>query len=401
MQKHCFQNLFFSLIFAALSTVVLSTVALSTVALSIIALPTVALSEEVLPKEVSMTPSPTPENGVAWYDAAKWSCEGRGWNDTSTPFTRLPERAKEQVTAAVWNLSQHSAGLVVRFKTNASKIQVRHQVAGNLTMPHMTTIGSSGLDLYARDYAKDKNGHWRWAGTSKPTAQKYEETILQGVPQEMREYALYLPLYNITTALSIGVSENSIFEAVAPSAKKPVFYYGTSITHGCSASRPGMTVPAILGRRLDIPVINFGFSGNAKMEHDLAKIISEVDASVFIFDSLPNMSPQQVKERAETFIREVCKTHPDTPIILVEDRTFTNAWLKPNMQQTHLERRHFFRQTYEKLTAEGMKNLIYVEGQHLLGDDDEGTVDSSHPTDLGMVRIADILEPILRKTLEK
>ncbi|MDR2345168.1 MAG: SGNH/GDSL hydrolase family protein, partial [Planctomycetaceae bacterium] len=351
MQKLHFQFLFLFLIFTAFSVIAFS-------------------------EEGQITPSPTLENGVAWYDAAKWSCEGRGWNDTFTPFTRLPERAKEHVTAAVWNLSQHSAGLVVRFKTNASNIQVRHQVAESLTMPHMTTVGSSGLDLYA----KDKEGHWRWAGCSKPTAQKYEAIILQGVSQEMREYALYLPLYNVTAALSIGISEKNIFEAVVPSVKKPVFYYGTSITHGCSASRPGMAVPAILGRRLDMPVINFGFSGSAKMEHDLAKIISEVDASVFIFDSLPNMSPQQVKERAETFIREVCKVHPNTPVILVEDRTFTNAWLKPNVQKTHLERRNFLRQTYEKLTAEGMKNLIYAEGQHLLGDDDEGTVDSSHPT---------------------
>ncbi|MDR2706439.1 MAG: SGNH/GDSL hydrolase family protein [Planctomycetaceae bacterium] len=372
MQKRYFQNLFLFLIFALFSSIAFS-------------------------EEVQITPFPTLENGVAWYDAAKWNCEGRGWNDTSTPFTRLPERAKEHVTTPVWNLSQCSAGLIVHFKTDASKIQVRHQVAGNLTMPHMTTVGSSGLDLYT----KDKNGLWRWAGFSKPTAQKYEDTILQGISQDMREYALYLPLYNTTTALSIGVSEKNVFEAVAPSAKKPVFYYGSSITQGCSASRPGMTVPAILGRRLEVPVINFGFSGNAKMEHDLAKIISEVEASVFIFDSLPNMSPQQVNERAETFIREVCKTHPNTPIILVEDRTFTNAWLKPDVQKTHLERRKFLRQTYEKLTAEGMKNLIYVEGQHLLGDDNEGTVDSSHPTDLGMVRMADILEPVLRKTLEK
>ncbi|MDR0337105.1 MAG: SGNH/GDSL hydrolase family protein [Planctomycetaceae bacterium] len=368
MRKQYYQYLFLFLVFVVCSTVVFS-------------------------EEVQITPSPILDNGIAWYDAAKWSCEGRGWNDTSTPFTRLPERAKEHVTVPVWNLSQCSAGLIIRFKTNASKIQVRHQVAGNLSMPHMTTVGVSGLDLYA----KDKEGYWRWAGLSKPTAKKYEDTILQGVSQEMREYALYLPLYNTTTALSIGVAEKDVFEAINPSAKKPVFYYGTSITHGCSASRPGMTVSAILGRRLDTPVINFGFSGNAKMEHDLAKIISEVDASVFIFDSLPNMSPQQVKERAETFIREVRKSHPDTPIILVEDRTFTNAWLKPDVQKTHLEKRKFFRDTYEKLTAEGMKNLIYVEGQHLLGDDDEGTIDSSHPTDLGMVRMANILEPILRK----
>jgi hypothetical protein len=285
--------------------------------------------------------------------------------------------------------------LVVRFKTDASRILTRHEVGGNLTMPHMTTVGSSGLDLYA----KDEQGDWRWAGHTKPNGKKYDYAILENVPPTLREYMLYLPLYNSTLSLSIGVPEGNIFETVVPSSQKPILYYGSSITQGCSASRPGMTVPAILGRRLHRTVVNFGFSGSAQMERELAEFIGEVDASIFVIDSLPNMSPKMVKERAEIFIREIRKARPETPIVLIEDRTNTGAWLKPNDLKNHKEKRNFLRATYEKLAAEGMTGLTYVEGESLLGNDNEGTVDGSHPTDLGMVRMSDILTPILQKIL--
>ncbi|GHT09721.1 hypothetical protein FACS1894170_00750 [Planctomycetales bacterium] len=347
-------------------------------------------------QDQQVTPSPTLEDKVAWYDTTQWGNEGRGWTDTTTHFTRIPARAKGKVTDAVFSLAQNSAGLIVRFKTDAPKILVRHEVGGNLTMPHMTTVGSSGLDLYA----KDENGLWRWAGHSRPSGKKYDSTMLETTPT-LKEYQIYLPLYNNTLSLSVGVPEGCHFEAVAPSSQKPVLYYGSSITHGCSASRPGMSVPAILGRRFDRPVINFGFSGSAKMERELAELIGEVDAAVFVIDSLPNMSPAMVKERSEIFIRELRKARPETPIILIEDRTNSNAWLKPELLKSHREQRAFLRATYEKLLAEGMTGLSYIEGELLLGNDNEGTVDGSHPTDLGMVRMADILEPVLRKVLDE
>ncbi|MDR3196390.1 MAG: SGNH/GDSL hydrolase family protein [Planctomycetaceae bacterium] len=355
----------------------------------------VRLSSLGFTADQQLVPVPVIENGIAWYNTKDWGNEGRGWNDTASHFSRLPERAKGKVTNPVWELSQHSSGLLVRFKTDASRILTRHEVGGNLTMPHMTTVGSSGLDLYA----KDEQGQWRWAGHTRPNGKKYDYTILDNVPSLLREYMIYLPLYNSTLSLSIGVPEGNVFETVAPSSQKPILYYGSSITQGCSASRPGMTVPAILGRRLHRPMINFGFSGNAKMERELATFIGEVDAAVFIIDSLPNMNPQMVKERAEIFLRELRKNRPETPIVLIEDRTLTDAWLKPNLLKDHEEKRNHLRETYEKLIAEGMTNLVYVKEESLLGCDNEGTVDGSHPTDLGMVRMSDILTPILQKIL--
>jgi lysophospholipase L1-like esterase len=338
-------------------------------------------------------PSPETADGTDWYDAAQLGIQGKGWADTSAPYTRFPERAKASVPAPVWNLSQHSAGLFVRFRTDAPSVRAAHRVTGSLAMPHMTAVGSSGLDLYA----KDPQGVWRWAGISKPSASCYTNTLLEGVSKALRDYTLYLPLYNGTASLAVGVPAGSRFEALPPApGEKPVVYYGTSIAHGCSASRPGMAYTAILGRRLGLTVVNLGFSGNGRMEPVLADLLTEIDAAVYVLDCLPNMSAAQVAERAEPFVRRLRAARPDIPVILVDGRPWTNAWLKPD---GHEGKSQAYRAAYDRLTAEGFKRLSFVDGLSLFGDDGEGAADGSHPSDLGMMRQADILTPVLRAAL--
>ncbi|MDF9827772.1 hypothetical protein M2447_001874 [Ereboglobus sp. PH5-10] len=345
-------------------------------------------------------PKKAPQKEIVWHDAAQWKPGGRAWDDTPSHYSRLPQRAEGKVTKAVWRLSRNSAGLVVYFRTNAPVIHTRHEVSGELAKPHMTATGVSGLDLYARA----PNGQWRWAGSSKPKNKIHEEKILNGATPEWRDYMLYLPLYNNTVSVEIGVPEGSSLEPVAPPQAKPIVYYGTSIAHGCSASRPGMTTPAILGRKLDTPVINLGFSGNGKMEPAMAGLVAEIDASVFVLDCLPNMSSlaaDEITKRTENCIRAIRKKHPATPIILMEDRSYANAWILPRQFKKNETARAALRSVYDSLTAEGVKGITYVTGGQLLGDDDEGTVDSSHPTDLGMYRQAEVLLPVLKRTLGK
>ena len=70
--------------------------------------------------------------------------------------------------------------------------------------------------------------------------------IASGLRSGTRDYAIYLPLYNGTESLKIGVSAGQTFEPIAPRPEKPIVFYGTSSTHGASASRPGMPHPAML-----------------------------------------------------------------------------------------------------------------------------------------------------------
>jgi hypothetical protein len=89
--------------------------------------------------------------------------------------------------------------------------------------------------------------------------------------------------------MKIGVPEDKNFSPLPLNKKKPIVVYGTSIAQGACASRPGMAWTAILGRRMNIPLINLGFSGNGKLEKEMLDLIAEIDAEVYILDCLQNM----------------------------------------------------------------------------------------------------------------
>ena len=213
-----------------------------------------------------------------------------------------------------------------------------------------------------------------------------------------RSFSLYMPLYNGVEKLEIGVPEKSLFAAM-PVRKKPMLFYGTSIMHGACASRPGMSITGILGRRFDRPVINLGFSGNGKMELPLAELIGELSPSVIAVDCLPNMNAQLVKERAEPFVIKLRELQPETPIVLVEDRAFTNARFFQGRRNGHRASRENLKLAFDQLVESGMKRLYYLEGKHLLGVDGDGATDGSHPNDLGMMRYADAYEKVLNRIL--
>jgi len=348
----------------------------------------------------AQTPAPAVpvEPALSWHPVAQWGVEGRAWPemDRLRFFDRFPAVAEGRVTDAVWRLSRDSAGMLVRFKTDASTIWANYTLRNErLAGANMTAIGASGIDLYARD----DNGSWRWVGVTRPAEKVVRQAILSDLAPGLREYAAYLPLYNGVEELSIGVPPEARFERLAPRTQKPIVFYGTSITHGASASRPGMVHPAILGRRFDHPVVNLGFSGNGRMDAAVGELLVKVDAAVYVIDCLPNMNAAAVREKCVPLIRQIRAARPDTPIILVEDRRFTNAWVRAKQNEFHDANHAALRESLVALQREGVKHLYYIEGDALLGDDTEGTTDGSHPNDLGFMRQADVFEPVLRQAL--
>jgi hypothetical protein len=340
------------------------------------------------------------EPALQWHDVTQWGAEGRAFDDMERKswFDRLPAAAEGKVTGAVWGLSRHSAGLLVRFRTDATTIWASYTLRGErLAGANMTAIGASGIDLYARD----EQGKWRWVGVTRPDKKVVRQEIISGLKPGLREYAAYLPLYNGIEQLSLGVPPNTTFEPLAPRREKPIVFYGTSITHGASASRPGMAHPAILGRRFDRPVINLGFSGNGRMDAAVGEFLVRIDAAVYVIDCLPNMSAPLVRERCIPLVKQIRATRPDTPIVLVEDRRNTNSWILPARDRHHTENHAALRECFEALKKEGVKGLHYLGGDDLLGHDAEGATDGSHPSDLGFVRQADLFEPVLRAALGK
>jgi hypothetical protein len=360
----------------------------------------VSVAQESTAKlDPAMAASKASNPNLDWYDVTKWGIEGRILPDQDRKlwFDRLPSSAEGKVTDAVWNLSRDSAGMMARFKTSSSAISVHYKVRkSQLGMPHMPATGVSGIDLYARD----NDGKWKWVQVTKPATQEVQTEIIQGLEPGVREYAAYLPLYNGIEFLKIGVEKGASFEGLAPRGK-PIVFYGTSITHGACASRPGMVHTNILGRKLDMPIVNLGFSGNGRMDQAVGEFLVQLDAAVFVIDCLPNMQPADVTAKCEPLVTQLRAAKPNTPIVLVEDRRFTNDWITPKKRQFHTDNHAALRKAYDSLVAQGIEKLFYIHGDSLYGDDTEGATDASHANDLGFMRQADVFEPVLRKALSK
>lgn len=346
------------------------------------------------------TAKPDEKDQVLWYDVRPLGIEGQGWTDTKAPFGRLPAKAEKMVRPPVWSLSRQSAGLCVRFVTDSPSIQARWTLTSKrLEMPHMPATGVSGLDLYARN----ADGKWSWVGCPRPSAQTTTATIAGTLPPGEREYLLYLPLYNGVSSVEIGLPKTAKLNKADPrpeGKRKPVVFYGTSITQGGCASRPGMVHTAILGRRFDVPVINLGFSGNGTLDKEMGELLAEIDAAIYVLDCLPNLQPKQVAERTEPFVKALRRARPETPIVMVEDRNYTNSAWNPALKERNDGNHAAFRKAYDALAAAGVKGLHYLPGDKLLGDDGEGTVDGSHPTDLGFLRQADAFAEALGPLLK-
>ena len=339
---------------------------------------------------------PDSTGDVLWYDMQSLDVEGQGWTDTKAPYDRLPAKAEGYVRDAVWDLSRDLAGICVRFVTDASSINARWTLIDEqLDMPHMPASGVSGLDLYVRM----DDGTWRWINSGRPsTFPTNTAAFIKDIPEEEREFLLYLPLYNGVSSVKIGIPKEAAL-CKAPSypgdSAKAIVFYGTSITHGACASRPGMCHPAILRRWLRRPVLNLGFSGNGRMEPELAHLLAELDPVVYILDCLPNMNAERVAERVEPFVRILREAHPETPILLVEDRAYPNGFLNKSSRERNIGSRVELGKAYGRLLEDGVPNLYYLSGDVLLGDDDEGTVDNSYPTDLGFMRQAEAFQSTL------
>ena len=328
------------------------------------------------------------DDGVVWHDASQLTLEGKGWSDTESPYDRLPVKARDIVREEVWNLSKHSAGVRIRFTSDAKFIRVRWTLIKEaLDLPHMPATGVSGIDLYARE----ESGEWRFVANGRPTGQS-NEAEFKLLPNA--EHALYLPLYNGVQQVEMGAYKTRTFQKSEPSAderRKLIVFYGTSITQGACASRPGMASTAIVGRKLDVPIINLGFSGNGRMDPEMAELLGELDPAVFVLDCLWNMTPEMIPERVEPFVAILREHRPETPIVLVEDSNFLD---KPTKDGDIL------RDIYEKLKVQGDENLHLLPNTGMLGSDTEGTVDGAHLNDLGMMRQALSFEAFLEPILE-
>lgn len=352
---------------------------------------------------------------VRWQEAKSLEIEGMGWSATAGAFDRLPDSAKSKVNEVAWAQSKDSAGICVRFVTDAPSVSVRWTLTkAELDMPHMPATGCSGLDLYVRaapapDAAarqKDGASGWRFIGNCRPAKQDgnlstiefLEGVAVSGGESPLRECLLYLPLYNGTASLEIGIPTGHRLEkppARPESQRRSIAVYGTSITQGGCASRPGMAWPAILGRLLDRPVINLGFSASGDMASPVGEVLAELDPAAYVIDCAWNMGDSQevYLQRTKALVQSLRAAHPSTPILFIGQ-----SLIHPEAHPTDLTRR--LEIAVKRLQDEGATGLTMVPAADLIGHDGEGTVDGVHYNDLGMHRQAQHLLPIVRDAID-
>lgn len=331
---------------------------------------------------------------VNFYNAFAKPCEITGfpWWDGKNGPVRIPANfTRKEVNRGVLTLSHCSTGGAVRFVTDSPFIALRAVYKSFRDMNHMPRTGSAGFDLYS----VDENGKEVYVSTiqpsnNKPLAQLFRHKMPKS--DTPRLYTIYLPLYSGVKELEIGIAPDSKMLPPPPQKiKKPIVFYGSSITQGGCASRPANNYTTMLCRAVDAPQVNLGFSGSAKGEVAMAQAISKLEMSLFVMDYDYNApSADHLLKTHETFFKTIRKAQPELPIIIL-----SRCSLMKN------DRRDAVKLTYDNAIKAGDKKVWFIDGSELFGEAGANfcTVDRCHPNDLGFYMMYRRVLPVLKNAL--
>ncbi len=369
------------------------------------------LSIEQIDKNLAAKPADS--TGMVWFTPNESNIEvdGFAWYNNDNLYYRLPAEEAAKVSEGVSHLAKHTAGGQLRFRSDCRKLAITVDLGTLELMAHMAPTGSSGFDLYIGEPGKQRfytSSRPNIYGGGSPTFSWEFFTFPDSEPRQMREYTLNFPLYNSVKSISLGVDAGSRVEPPTPYVdNRPIVVYGTSITQGGCASRPGMAYTNILSRRMNRPFYNFGFSGNGKGEPAMAEILASIEnPAMFILDYEAN-AMGVIDQTLPDFISILRAKHPETPILVVSGIRFSYeaTGTTPGEDNPRSENYQKWRDIQEQNVVErreqGDKNIYFFDGGYLLPLEyyDEVTVDGIHPTDLGFLKMAEALEPAIADIL--
>ena len=300
------------------------------------------------------------------------------------PFQRLPQKYKKAVRKEVWELSENSAGVSITFASNTTELIVKWSVKQNLRMNHMTDTAIKGLDLYER-----RNQKWYYVCTGLPNGKKNKKILLEDLERKKREYCLFLPLYDTLTNLEIGIDDDSSLDNIKFN-NKPIVFYGTSITQGGCASRPGLVHTNIISRALGYECINLGFSGNGHLENSIGTIISNIDASLYVIECMYNVDKKMINEKILPLIK-IIRRNPRSkkiPIVFMEQVVIDMDHINNEFISSVMEKNEELNKQIQKSINSGEKNLFIIKNTGSIDEDSEATIDGLHFNDLGFQRYA-------------
>ena len=308
-------------------------------------------------------------------------------------YRRLPEAVAKTVSEGVRSLHVCTAGGRLIFKTDSPYIAISAKMPLLCPSSNFSLDGCAGFDLYERNDDGQK-----YLGTYQPPMDIKDgfESLIDVKGGEIREYVINFPLYSAVGELYIGLSDKATVSEGEPyKAGKPIVYYGSSITQGGCACRPGNSYEAIISRRLNRDYINLGFSGNAKGEDEIANYIKDLPMSFFVYDYDYNApSAEHLAATHERMFKIIRKQNPDLPVLFLSRP-------RCRLSTAEIERLQIIKRTYQNALDNGDRNVYFIAGNELFDDtfDDLATVDNCHPNDLGFYLMAKKIEEVIKTVL--
>ncbi|AHF14555.1 SGNH/GDSL hydrolase family protein [Niabella soli] len=335
-----------------------------------------------------------PKPPVSYTDALSLNLIGQVF-PLKKSYHRIDTAVYADFSAGIKRLLTNGAGLAISFKTNSPRITAKWCVTNARPHNNMTPIADKGLDLYIK-----RNGKWEFAGVGRADAVCNEFVIVQNMDRTEKECLLYLPLYDEVRSLSVGVDSGYQLTPGEDPFPKRVVVYGSSVTQGASASRPGMAYPARLSREMGVHFLNLGLSGSGKMERNVADMLATAKADAFVLDCFANPSPEQIKERTAYLVKTIRKMHPDAPIVMIQSIIRQSGNFDSTVRRLVERQNENTLKQYEQLKKDGIQRLYLIRGEDLLGNDHEGATDGIHPNDLGFDRMLQVIRPEMIRILK-
>lgn len=324
-------------------------------------------------------------DGLRFYDSKDTPFKAYGVYHDGEKYRRIPQELGNTLGGWHVSLSRNTAGGRIRFKTNSKRFAIHYE--GDMgQMPHMAYTASCGFDMYFGN---------TYAGTFMPEDYKTEgyERLVEVESTDMKLVTINMPLYSEVERLYIGLCDGAALEESEDYTNKKKFVsYGSSITQGACASRPGTCYQGYLSRRFDCDHINLGFGGSARAQIEIAEYIANLDMSLFIYDYDYNADdPSFLEATHERMFKIIREKHPDIPVIMMSKPIF-------HLNDENKKRVEIIKKTYENARANGDKNVYFIDGPTLCKYcTDEGLVDNIHPTDYGFSSMARVIGDLIEE----
>ena len=330
---------------------------------------------------------------------------GLNWFDTDKRYQRLPKDIDDilpNLEGSVDVLAGNSTGGIVAFYSNTNVLKIKVKLGFKFHMGHMPYTGQAGFDLYIGNSYQDM----KFYRTSNFDfyQMEYEFTYFNHKEffKENKLFVLNFPLYATVEEVLIGVNPNSTISPCLDLFKdeSKIVFYGTSITQGGCASRPGMSYTQILSRMLGIECLNYGFSGNGKGHIEIAETLSKIkNVKMFVLDYEANATFDRLKATLDNFVKCLRNEYPKVPIVIISKIQMYIEIHDENYRKNEKKVRNY-QKNYVKNSNDD--NLYYIDGAKVLGRTNisEKTVDGCHPTDYGFISMAEYLYPIFKKILK-